>query len=128
MTTKKHHADVIAQATEQFSDIYHGSSQGMYIFLDDFHYSLNDKLLNWLRYDSSDQVLAGGKSFLEKLIEPQSQGKLVEAYQAAMEHMTASELPVSWLTKSGKIIKTRVILAPISVDQHLLALHFITVK
>ncbi|KKW01775.1 MAG: hypothetical protein UY34_C0008G0030 [Parcubacteria group bacterium GW2011_GWA2_48_9] len=101
MSTEEHHHDVITQVTEQFAEVYSGSSQGIYIFLDDHHYSLNNRLLGLLGYASTDEILADGKSFLEKLIEPQSQAKLVEAYQAAMQQMTGSTLSVSWLKKSA---------------------------
>ena len=128
MSTEEHHHDVITQVTEQFAEVYSGSSQGIYIFLDDHHYSQNNRLLGLLGYASTDEKLADGKSFLEKLIEPQSQAKLVEAYQAAMQQMTGSTLSVSWLKKSGQILKTTVILVPISFDKHLMALHFIEVE
>ncbi len=129
MGMKKDHQDIITMVTTQFSDIYHGSTQGVYIFLDDFHYSLNEHLLGMLGYDTIDEILSGGKSLLQKLVAPASQEALVTAYQRAMQEMAGSILSVSWLKKSGKILKTSVILVPISFQDHLLAYHFVeTVK
>lgn len=125
MDKQTHHKDIIAQVTEQFSDIYDGSRQGMYIFLDDHHYSLNDRLLKMLGYSSTQEVMAGRQSFLEKMIKPENQDTIVRAYRQAMEHMVGSQLSLDWVKKDGTTLRTTVIIVPISFDHHLLALHFV---
>jgi len=43
-----------------------------------------------------------------------------------MESKTGSYIDITWKNKTGRNVKTKVILVPISVEGELLALHFIT--
>ena len=46
----------------------------------------------------------------------------------AMKRMVGSAIDVSWKRKNGGEVDTKVILVPISYQEHLFALHFISEK
>jgi len=64
-------------------------------------------------------------SFTKRFVDEKSQNVLVSAYTASMERLIGSSISVTWKSKSGKAVKTQVILVPISFDNHLFALHFV---
>lgn len=125
MDQQSHHQDIVSGAAGQFAKIFNGTTQSMYIYLDDNHAAFNKNFLSLLGYLSNEDIMADGVLMLDKLVEQKSQRQLVAAYQRAMEQLAGSTVPITWMKKSGEPCKTSVIMVPIIYQDHLLALHFI---
>jgi len=120
------HEGVIEETKKQFSVILKESKQGIYVYLDDTHKLCNEKFASMLAYRSAEEWSKVEKPFTETFVEGKSQHTLVSAYQEAMESKTGSYIEITWRTKTGGHVNTKVILVPVSVKGELLALHFIT--
>lgn len=116
----------IAHATQMVRNLYDTSAQSMYLYQDDHNKSCNKRFAQLLGYASPEEWAAVHTNFPSAFVQPESQGKLIDAYQTAMQSGVASAVPITWKRKDGKPVKTNVILAPIEVGGHRLALHFIT--
>ena len=119
------HKAIIQDAKKQFAIILKESKQGVYIYLDDTHKLCNEKFASMLGYKSGKEWANVNQPFTEAFVEPESQHTLVSAYQEAMDSKTGSCIDVAWKKPTGRV-NTRVILVPITVKGHLLALHYIT--
>lgn len=124
-TVPRQHATVIGTVTDQFQALFEDSAQSMYIFLDDRNKSCNARFAKLLGYDTPSQWAAVTTSFPQAFVHPDSQATLVEAYRRAMEDGVAARIPVTWQRRDGKPVRTQVILAPLDVDEHRVAVHFI---
>lgn len=122
---KSQNARVLARANEVCRTLYSGSTQSMYLFLDDRNKSCNARFAKLLGYSSPDAWAAVDTSFPQAFVAPGSQEDLVDAYQEALQNGVASNFPVTWRRKDGKTAKTQVTLVPFDVDGQRLALHFI---
>ena len=123
---EKHHQELINSITNDLDTILEGSQQAIYIYLDDAHKACNENFARLLGYDSPKDWAAVHDSFTENFVDKKSQQSLVTAYKNAMEKLSGSSLEVNWKTKTGKSIRTQVILVPIVHNHHLFALHFIS--
>lgn len=126
MDEHEHHSDLIEAVEKQFAIVLEDSKQGVYIYFDDDHKVCNEKFAKMLGYDSIDEWQKIVDPFPEVFVAEESQDTLVTAYQNAMEHCVASENKISWKKKDGSTIGTKVILAPIAFEDHLLAIHFVS--
>ena len=120
------HERVIENAEKQLGVILKKSKQAIYIYLDDTHKLCNEKFASMLGYDSAKEWSKVEKPFTEAFVEDKSQHTLVSAYQEAMASKTGSCIDVTWKKKGAGRVNTQVILVPVSINGHLLALHFIT--
>jgi len=119
---------VIEEAKKQFGVILKESKQGIYVYLDDTHKFCNEKFASMLGYTSAEEWSNVNKPFAEAFVEgTHGQHTLVSAYQEAMESKTGSNIEITWKTKTGGKVNTKVILVPVSVKGELLALHFISI-
>jgi len=119
------HKAIIEDAKKQFSAIFKESKQGIYLYLDDTHKLCNEKFALMLGYKSAKDWANVKKPFTEAFVEPESHHTLVSAYQEAMNSKTGSCIDVTWKKLDGRV-NTRVILVPVTVKGHLLALHYIS--
>ncbi|MDO8625636.1 MAG: hypothetical protein Q7R47_06135, partial [Candidatus Diapherotrites archaeon] len=108
--------------------VFDASDQGMYLYLDDHHKACNKLFATWLGYKSPAAWAASKTPFAKLFVDEKSARTLVKAYQNAMERAVASVVPVSWKSKSGKKVKTQVILVPLAHKDIEYALHFVTKK
>lgn len=128
MDDHSHHEEIIDGVADQLKDVFEGSEQGIYIYLDDIHKCCNENFAKMLGYGSAKEWMAVKKPFTESFVDKKSQSDLVHAYGSAMEKVIASSIEVNWLAKSGKTLSTSVILVPIEFKGHLMALHFVEEK
>ena len=118
------HEEILDWVGEEFEDILANSEQAIYVYVCDKHKLCNEKFSSLLGYEnpedwsSAEDVLGDVKE--------EDQQVLVSAYQKAMEKRAGSNINISWKNKSGEMIKTNVILVPISYKNELFALHFVT--
>ena len=121
----KHHEELINGIYEQLRPVMENSEQAMYIYLDDNHAVFNKKFATLLGYKSVDELLKVKGTFLDAFVDSKSQNTKVNAFRKAMEKMAGSTISINWKKKSGGLVKTAVILVPISYHGHLFALHFL---
>ncbi len=126
MDEHEHHDDLIQGITKEYADILENSEQGVYIYLDDEHKVCNKKFATLLGYESEDEWAKIDQLFPEVFVADESQETLVSSFQDAMEKGIASTNNIVWKKKDGSTVNSTVILAPISHNGHLFALHFVS--
>lgn len=126
MDQHEHHEDLINKVSDELALILKKSQQAIYIYLDDKHKACNEHFANLLEYNSPKEWSGVHESFTEAFVDTDSQDDLVDAYRNAIEKLVGSSIEVNWKTKSGKIVKTNVILVPFEHNSHIFALHFIS--
>ena len=126
MASKQYKMDLINGLYKQLKPVFDSSGQSMYIYLDDTNKVCNKKFATLLKYTSSEEWAKVNESFPTVFVDSKSQHTLVSAYQNAMENKEGSTIKVVWKTKSGEKVNTSVILVPISFQEHVFALHFVS--
>ena len=111
---------------DQLKEIFDSSEQAMYIYLDDAQKVCNEKFASMLGYESAEEWASIKENFPSVFVAEKSRRTLVNTYQKAMENGVGSTIEIEWKKKSGGTVKTKVILVPISYDNHRMALHFIS--
>ena len=120
---EQHHEEVVKGIAEQLKPVLEKSPQAIYVYLDDVHKICNKIFADMLGYGSVKEWVEM-EAPLSDVIE-EDQGNVIAAYENASEKMIASEIGVRVKNvKSGKIIKTRMILAPIAYSGHIFVMHF----
>ncbi len=121
-----HHGELVKGIAEQLKPILDKSKQAIYVYLDDTHKACNKKFADLLGYKSAKEW-ADTEAPLADVVE-EDQQSVISAYEDAMEKMVASCLDVRVKNiKTGKTIKTRMIMVPIAYSgDHLFALHFLS--
>ena len=125
MDEQKHHEELINGIAEQMKPILEKSEQAIYIYLDDNHKVCNKKFADLLGYKSAKEW-ADTEAPLSDVVE-EDQQSVIDAYMNASEKMVASatEVRVKHI-KTGKIVKTRMIIAPVGHAGHIFTAHFIS--
>ncbi len=125
MTQEQHHEELIKGITEQLKPIMEKSPQAIYVYLDDTHKACNKKFADLLGYQSVKEW-AGIEAPLDDVVEDDQQA-VITAHDNATEKMIASTTEVRLKNiKTGKVVKTRMILVPTAYSGHIFALHFLT--
>jgi carbohydrate-binding DOMON domain-containing protein len=120
------HGEILKGIHEQLADIFEGSEQAVYIYLDDINKACNKRFATMLGYSSPKEWAAVRESFPEAFVSSKDQTKLVSTYQKAMNSSVGSTIKVTWKKKSGGEVPTTTILVPIAFEGHKMALHFIS--
>ena len=125
MTQEHHHEELVKGITAQLKPILDKSPQAIYVYLDDTHKACNKKFADLLGYKSAREW-QDTEAPLADVVE-EDQERVIAAYENASEKMQASSLDVRLTNvKTGKTIKTNVIMVPVAYDGHIFALHFIS--
>lgn len=126
MDEHNHHDELMQSITKEYKEILENSEQGVYIYLDDSLKVCNKKFATLLGYQSEDEWVKIDTSFPDAFVAPESQETLVSSFQDAMEKNVGSTNKIVWKKKDGSTTSTTVILVPISHENHLFALHFVS--
>jgi hypothetical protein len=128
MSEQDHHAEVVKNMAAQLKPVFTKSGQAIYIYLDDAHKACNKKFADLLGYKSAKEW-ADTEAPLADVVET-DQDAVVSAYENASENMVASCLDVRVKNvKTGKIIKTSMIIAPLTDSgNHVFTVHFFSPK
>lgn len=126
MDEHNHHEDLMQSLAKEYQDILENSEQGIYLYLDDAHKVCNKKFATLLGYESADEWARIEQPFPEVFVADGSQEILVSSFIEAMEKKIGSSNSIVWKKKDGSHISSTVILVPISHNNHLFALHFVT--
>ncbi|MDP2719505.1 MAG: hypothetical protein U1D67_04655 [Dehalococcoidia bacterium] len=95
----------------------------VYIYLDDIHKVCNKNFADLLGYKSPKEW-ADAEAPLADVVE-EDQQSVINAYMNASKKMVASALEVrAKNVKTGKIVKTRLIMAPVGHAGHVFVAHF----
>jgi hypothetical protein len=122
---QQHHQELVKGITEQMKPVLQQSEQAIYIYLDDNHKVCNKKFADMLGYKSAKEW-ADAEAPLSDVIE-EDQQSVIDAYVKASEKMVASSSEVRMKNvKTGKIIKTRMVIAPVGHAGHVFTTHFFT--
>ena len=124
MHEHKDHAEILAGLSKELTPILEYSDDGVYLYLDDHHVVANAKFVKMLGFKTQKEMM--GLDFLHRLVDAKSQKVLVEAFWKAVKRMTGSKITVVWKKKGKGIVKTQVILVPITYKGHAFALHFVS--
>jgi len=121
-----HHEELVKGIAAQLKPILDKSEQAIYVYLDDTHKVCNKKFADLLGYKSAREW-ANTDAPLADVVE-EDQPSVISAYEAATEKMVASSLDVRVKNiKTGKTIKTRMIMVPITYSgTHLFTVHFLS--
>jgi len=123
--SKEVHEELLRWASGEFRDILEDSAQAIYIYVCDRHKLCNTHFSSLLGYSSPEEWAMKEEMLSDATDEDQA--VLVAAYKKAMEEKIGSSIDISWKNKeNGDLIKTNVILVPLSYKGELFALHFIT--
>jgi carbohydrate-binding DOMON domain-containing protein len=99
------------------------SGQAIYIYLDDNHKVCNKKFADLLGYKSPKEW-ADAEAPLSDVVE-EDQQSVINAYMNASEKMVANAIEVRMKNvKTGKIVRTRMIIAPVVHAGHVFTAHF----
>lgn len=125
MTQHQHHEDLVKGIAKELKPILDKSPQAIYLYLDDTHKACNKKLADLLGYKSAREW-ANTEAPLADVIEA-DQNKVIDAYEKATEKMLASSLQVRVKNvKTGKTIKTEMIIVPVAHQGHIFTAHFLS--
>ena len=124
MTQHQHHEDLIKGITEELKPIMEKSAQAIFVYLDDTHKACNKKFADLLGYKSAKEW-ADTDAPLADIVEGDQQA-VITAYENATEKMLASAIEVRVKNvKTGKSIKTRMVMVPMAYSGHIFTLHFL---
>ena len=123
MDQHKHHEELVKGIGEQMKSVLEKSPQAIYLYLDDNHKVCNRKFAELLGY-TSPKDWADLDAPLADVVEEDQQA-VIEAYMNASEKMVADAINVRMKNvKTGKIVKTRMIIAPVGHASHIFTAHF----
>jgi hypothetical protein len=125
MAQEQHHEELVKGVAEQLKLVLQKSEQAVYIYLDDNHKICNKNLADLLGYKSAKEW-GDTEAPLVDVVE-RDQQTVIEAYKKATEKFIASSVEASFKNvKTGKIIKTKMILVPIIYNDHVFSMHFLS--
>jgi hypothetical protein len=125
MEEQQHHEELIAGIAEQMKSVLEKSKQAIYIYLDDSHKICNKKFADLLGY-KTPMEWAEAEAPLSDVIE-EDQQSVISAYMDASEKLGASGIEVRFKNiKTGKIVNTRMIVAPVGYEGHIFTIHFLS--
>jgi hypothetical protein len=125
MDEQQHHEELVKGIAEEMKPVLDKSGQAIYIYLDDSHKVCNKNFADLLGY-KSPKDWADAEAPLSDVLEKDQQ-IVINAYMNASEKMVASAVEVSFKNiKTSKIIKTKMIVAPVGYAGHVFTAHFIS--
>jgi nitrogenase molybdenum-iron protein alpha/beta subunit len=124
MAEEHHHEELVSGIAGQLELILKKSKQAIYIYLDDVHKVCNENFANLLGYKSTKEW-ADNEAPLADVVE-EDQKAVISAYQKAVEKFMADSLDVSMRNvKNNKLVRTRMIVAPMAYQGHIFTIHFL---
>lgn len=125
MANEHNHEELVGNIARQLEPVLKKSKQAVYIYLDDVHKVCNDNFAKILGYESAKEW-AATQAPLTDVVE-EDQKAVISAYQNAVDNFMASTLDITMRNvKNDKLVKVRMILAPIVLDGHVFSIHFLS--
>ena len=125
MEQEQHHEELVKGISEQLKPVLEKSAQAVYIYLDDTHKVCNEKFASLLGYKSAEEWAKTDAPLAD--VDQASQQAVISAYEKATEKFVASSLDIVVKNvKTNKLVKTRMIMAPMVYEGHVFAIHFLS--
>ncbi len=124
MSHDEHHEHLIKELADQLEPVLTNSPQAIYLYLDDTHKICNQKFADMLGYESIEKWVENETPVSD--VAEDDQPKVIEAYGKASEEMEASTLSASLMKKDGSKINVKIIMSPISYNNEIFVIHFIS--
>ena len=125
MDEHQHHEDLVEGITQQMKQVLDKSGQAIYLYLDDTHKVCNKKFADMLGYKSPKEW-AEAEAPLSDVVE-EDQQEVINVYMSASEKMNSGWAEVKFKNiKTGKIVATNMLVAPIGYAGHIITAHFFT--
>ncbi|HSB89912.1 MAG TPA: hypothetical protein VLD63_07805 [Anaerolineales bacterium] len=128
MAPEQHpHERLLQEVQKELAQILEGSSQGIYVYLDDPHWICNQRMATLLGYASPAEVVAltAQTPLLDALVAPASHNTVVDAYMKTINDKLASVVRVTWKKKDGATFQSQTVFVPFSFKGTAMTLHFI---
>jgi hypothetical protein len=123
--SNQHHEELIKGITEEMKPILSKSDQAVFLYLDDEHKVCNKKYADLVGYKSAREW-ADAEAPLSDVVEADQAG-VIDAYMNASQKMVAGTLDVKLKNvKTGKVVKTRLVVAPVGHAGHVFTANFFT--
>jgi hypothetical protein len=123
--SNQHHEELIKGITEEMKPVLSKSDQAVFLYLDDEHKVCNKKYADLVGYKSAREW-ADAEAPLSDVVEADQQG-VIDAYMNASQKMVAGTLDVKLKNvKTGKVVKTRLVVAPVGHAGHVFTANFFT--
>jgi PAS domain-containing protein len=121
------HEQLLQEVQKEFAQILEGSSQGIYVYLDDPHWICNQRMASLLGYASPAEVITvtAHSPLLDALVAPASHNTVVDAYMKAVNDKLASVVSVIWKKKDGATFRSQTVFVPFSFKGTAMTIHFI---
>ena len=117
------HEDVIPQLAEHLRPIFENSPDGVYIWLDETHWTCNERLASLFGYTVAE--LENSPSLLQRLVHDGDQGNLSWNYWNRVRELA---FPVTFRFrgrhKDGTIFQAETDMIPLTYGGHTIAYHF----
>ena len=125
MANEEHHEELVKGISEQLALMLEKSKQAVYIYLDDIHKVCNEKFAKLLGYKSAKEWADMHTPLAD--VDEASQDDVIAAYENATEKFMASSLDIALRNvKTNKLIKARMIIAPMVYQGHVFSIHFLS--
>ena len=117
------HEDVIPQLAEHLRPIFENSPDGVYIWLDETHWTCNERLASLFGYTVAE--LENSPNLLQRLVHDGDQGNLSWNYWNRVRELA---FPVTFRFrgrhKDGTIFQAETDMIPLTYGGHMIAYHF----
>lgn len=125
MANQEHHEELVKGISEQLALMLEKSKQAVYIYLDDIHKVCNERFARLLGYKSAKEWTAMHTPLSD--VDEASRDDVIAAYENATDKFMASSLDIALRNiKTNKLIKARMIIAPMVYQGHVFAIHFLS--
>ena len=126
MAHDEHHVHLVKELADQLEPVFLHSPQAVYLYLDDIHKICNQKFADMLGYSSIEEWVNNDTPVGD--VTEEDQPNVIKAYGNASENFMASEISATVVKKDGVRLKTKIIMAPITYQEEVFVLHFISVE
>ena len=117
------HEDVIPQLAEHLRPIFENSPDGVYIWLDETHWTCNERLASLFGYTVAE--LENSPNLLQRLVHDEDQGNLSWNYWNRVRELA---FPVTFRFrgrhKDGTFFQAETEMIPLTYGGHTIAYHF----
>ncbi len=118
------HDDVIPQLAEHLAPVFDSSPDGVYIWLDEEHWTCNERLASMFGYSVGE--LQNTPGFLQRLVHEEDQGTFSWNYWNRVQEVA---FPVTFrfrgVRNDGAVFQAETDMIPLTYGGHVVAYHFV---
>lgn len=119
------HEEWLRDVAEQLAPVFDGTSEGVYVFLDDRHKICNEALAKMWGF-ASPQEWANTPDFLNSFVVAEDRAKVSQSYHEHIhQKLTPTRLRFSVRRPDGRVVQCETDMIPLAYAGQLLAYHFV---